>query len=65
MKDPSKRMRAWYELWKKKCPCHSHKQASVYTGIANARPERIAISQPPAAMKWLPYDASGDPRLGE
>jgi len=57
----------------------SRKRAPAYTGIANARPETIAISQPPAALKVLPYDvlefieqlddlpydATGDPGPGE
>lgn len=56
MKEPFKRMRARHELWKKKYPDRHHKRAPSYTGIANARPETIAVSQPPAAMKQLPYD---------
>lgn len=56
MKEPFKRMRARHELWKEKYPDRHHKRAPAYTGIANARPETIAISQPPAALKNLPYD---------
>ena len=56
MKEPFKRMRARHELWKEKYPDRHHRRAPAYTGIANARPETIAISQPPAAMKELPYD---------
>jgi len=79
MKEPFKRMRARHELWKKKYPDRHHKRAPAYTGIANARPETVAISQPPAAMKELPYDvfefiqyldelpfdAAGDPGPGD
>jgi len=79
MKEPFKRMRARHELWKDKYPDRHHKRAPAYTGIANARPETIAISQPPAAMKELPYDvlqfieklddlpydSTGDPGPGE
>ena len=79
MKEPFKRMRARHELWKKKYPDRHHKRAPAYTGIANARPETIAISKPPAALKVLPYDvldfiqqldelpydAGGDPGPGE
>jgi len=56
MKEPFKRMRARHELWKEKYPDRHHKRAPAYTGIANARPETIAISKPPAALKELPYD---------
>jgi arylsulfatase len=57
MKEPFKRMRARHELWKKKYPDRDHKRAPAYTGIANARPETIAISQPPEGLKEaLPYD---------
>jgi len=79
MKEPFKRMRARHELWKEKYPDRHHKRAPAYTGIANARPETIAISKPPTAMKdlpypvlefieqldELPYDAAGDPGPGE
>ena len=56
MKEPFKRMRARHELWKQKYPDRHHKRAPAYTGIVNARPETIAISQPPAALKALPYE---------
>ena len=56
MKEPFKRMRARHELWKEKYPDRHHKRAPSYTGIANARPETIEVSQPPAAMKELPFD---------
>jgi arylsulfatase A-like enzyme len=56
MKEPFKRMRARHELWKKKYPDRHHKRAPAYTGIANARPETIAISEPPEALNNLPYD---------
>ena len=79
MKEPSKRMRARHVLWKEKYPDRHHKHAPAYTGIANARSETIAISQPPTAMKELPYDvlefiqklddlpydATGDPGPGK
>jgi arylsulfatase len=57
MKEPFKRMRARHELWKQKYPDRLHKRGPAYTGIANARPETIAISQPSAALiEALPYD---------
>ena len=56
MKEPFKRMRARHELWKQKYPDRHHNRAPAYTGIANARPATIAISQPPAALKELPFD---------
>jgi arylsulfatase len=56
MKEPFKRMRARHELWKEKYPDRHHKRGPSYTGISNARPATIAVSEPPAAMKELPYD---------
>ena len=56
MKEPFKRMRARHELWKKKYPDRHHTRGPSYTGISNARPETIAVSKPPAALKELPYD---------
>ena len=56
MKEPFKRMRARPELWKEKYPDRHHNRAPAYTGIANARPATIAISEPPAMLKKLPYD---------
>jgi arylsulfatase len=57
MKEPFKRMRARHELWKMKYPDRHHKRGPAYTGIANARPETIAISQPSEALREaLPYD---------
>lgn len=55
MKEPFKRMRVRHNLWKQKYPDRHHKRGPAYTGISNARPETIAISQPPAALKQLPY----------
>ena len=55
MKEPFKRMRTRHNLWKEKYPDRHHNRGPAYTGIANARPETIAISQPPAALKNLPY----------
>lgn len=79
MKEPFKRMRARHELWKEQYPDRQHKRAPAYTGISNARPATLEISQPPEALKnlpypvlqfieqldELPYDASGDPGPGE
>ncbi|MEP1470998.1 MAG: sulfatase-like hydrolase/transferase [Halieaceae bacterium] len=56
MKEPFKRMRARHDLWKKKYPDRHHTRRPAYTGIANARPETIQISQPPAAFEKLPFD---------
>ena len=56
MKEPFKRMRARHELRKKKYPDRHHKRGPSYTGISNARPETIAISEPSAALKELPFD---------
>lgn len=56
MKEPFKRMRARHEFWKEKHPDRHQKRAPAYTGIASARPETIAVSKPPAALKNLPFD---------
>jgi arylsulfatase len=56
MKEPFKRMRARHDLWKKKYPDRHHTRRPAYTGIANARPETVAISKPPAAFNVLPFD---------
>ena len=57
MKEPFKRMRARHDLWKQQYPDRHHRRAPSYTGIANARPETIAISKPSQALiDALPYD---------
>ena len=56
MKEPFKRMRARHDLWKQKYPDRHHTRRPAYTGIANARPETVAISQPPAAFEALPFE---------
>lgn len=56
MKEPFNRMRARHEAWIKKYPHREEVFLPAYTGISNARPETIALSKPPAAMKELPFD---------
>jgi arylsulfatase A-like enzyme len=56
MKEPFNRMRARHEAWIKKYPHREEVRGPAYTGISNARPETIALSKPPAAMKNLPFD---------
>ncbi len=55
-KEPFRRMRARHELWKKKYPNQPAARGPAYTGIANARPETKALSQPPEALQRLPFD---------
>lgn len=55
-KEPFKRMRARHELWKLKYPDRQHTRGPAYTGISNARPATLALANPPADFKDLPYD---------
>ena len=56
MKEPFKRMRARHELWKLKYPDRKAHHGPAYTGISNARPETVALINPPADLKKLPFD---------
>ena len=50
------RMRARHELWKERYPNSSRAHGPAFTGISNARPETVALSQPPVNMQDLPFD---------
>jgi arylsulfatase len=50
------RMRARHELWMKRYPNRPMAHGPAYTGLSNARPETIAVSQPPYDMERLPFD---------
>jgi len=57
MKEPFNRMRARHEAWIKVYPSIEEARGPAYTGISNARPETKALSEPPEALKGLPYPA--------
>ncbi len=50
------KMRKRHELWKQKYPDRAPKRGAPFTGIANARPETKALSEPPVDMSMLPFD---------
>ncbi len=50
------RMRARHELWKKKYPDSQRARGKAYTGLSNARPETLALSEPPGDWGELPFD---------
>ena len=50
------RMRARHELWKQRYPDSDRAHGPAFTGISNARPETVALSQPPVNMQDLPFD---------
>ncbi len=56
MKEPFDRMRLRHELWMKKYPNQPAGRGPAFTGLSNARPETIALSQPPLDLKKLPFD---------
>ncbi|RBW63020.1 sulfatase-like hydrolase/transferase [Ruegeria sp. A3M17] len=78
-KEPFRRMRARHELWIEKYPHMPRAHGPAYGGIENARPETIALTEPPEALKSLPfemlgfidqlpdlpYDSSGDVGVGD
>lgn len=55
-KEPFNRMRARHEGWMTVYPNIEEAKGPAYTGISNARPETKALSNPPEAMKDLPFD---------
>jgi len=50
------RMRARHELWKKRYPDGKRAHGPAYTGLSNARPETVALSEPPVELEDLPFD---------
>jgi len=55
-KESFNRMRARHELWIQKYPHFEEVRGPAYTGISNARPETVALSNPPAWLRNLPFD---------
>jgi len=49
-------MLARHELWKEEYPNSKRARGAAFTGLANARPETKALSDPPSNMKDLPFD---------
>jgi len=56
MKEPFNRMLLRHRLWMKKYPNQPAGKGPAFTGLSNARPETIALSQPPVDMKSLPFN---------
>ena len=55
-KEPFRRMRSRHELWIQKYPNWQEDKGPAYTGIANARPETLALTTPPVNFRDLPFD---------
>ena len=55
-KEPFRRMRARHELWIKKYPHLDAARGPAYTGVVNARPETLALMNPPVDFEDLPFD---------
>ena len=49
-------MRLRHELWMKKYPNQPPGKGPAFTGLSNARPETIELSQPPLDFKKLPFN---------
>ena len=49
-------MRKRHEIWKQKYPDRATKRGAPFTGIANARDETKALSNPPVDLEKLPFD---------
>jgi arylsulfatase A-like enzyme len=78
-KEPFRRMRARHELWIEKYPSLERAHGPAYAGVVNARPETLALSNPPVEfdslpfdplefidhLDDLPFDPGGDPGIGE
>ncbi len=54
-KEPFRRMRARHEQWIARYPHLPRAYGPAYTGIENARPETVALSNPPEALNNLPF----------
>ncbi|MGI9667892.1 MAG: sulfatase-like hydrolase/transferase [Acidimicrobiia bacterium] len=50
------RMRKRHEIWKQKYPDRATKHGAPFTGIENARPETVALAEPPVDLEALPFD---------
>jgi len=56
-KEPFNRMRARHDAWIAVYPHVEEARGPAYTGVSNARPETKALSEPPKALKELPFPA--------
>ncbi len=56
MKEPFDRMMLRHQLWMKKYPNQPAGKGPAFTGLSNARPETVALSEPPLDFKKLPFD---------
>jgi len=54
--EPFNRMRARHVLWKERYPDSHRAHGPAFTGISNARPETLALSQPPVDLRDLPFN---------
>ena len=54
--EPFNRMRALHEVWKRKYPDQPAGYGPAFTGLSNARPETLAVSNPPFDLKALPFN---------
>ena len=54
--EPFNRMRALHEVWKRKYPDQPAGYGPAFTGLSNARPETLAVSNPPFDLKGLPFN---------
>ncbi len=50
------RMLARHMLWKERYPDSDRAHGPAFTGIENARPETVALSQPPVNLEDLPFN---------
>lgn len=50
------RMRARHMLWKQRYPDADRAHGPAFTGISNARPETIALGEPPVELRDLPFN---------
>ena len=50
------RMRARHELWKRRYPDSGRAHGPAFTGLSNARPETVALSEAPVHLRDLPFD---------
>jgi len=55
-REPFNRMRVRHELWMERYPNQPAARGVAFTGLSNARPETLALSQPPADLKKLPFN---------
>jgi hypothetical protein len=49
-------VRKRHEIWKQEYPDRTSARGVPFTGLANPRPETVALSKPPADLEDLPFD---------